>query len=201
MIKNLALVAMAAISTAAMAQNGNWQDPNMNSWERNANWVQMHADKVVPGADAYQIATIFDRAPSNVVMALANSLARNTYQAKIMGDEIAWSRMPMKTTYVTTTTNPDGSMTTTATTTTEWVAMARPMRLVMEVSPRNITYDTACEIITNNMSDSEATGFRTWFWGGATGQERDALVAYLEANAKWADQIIYPSTVPSTIWK
>lgn len=200
MYKNLALVAAAAISTAAMANGGDWQNPSSNNWSKNADWVQHQADMTVAGNDAYIIANIFDRAPSNVVMSLANSLAMNTYQAKMMGDEMAWSRMPEKTTWVSTTTNADGSMTTMSTTTTEWVAQARPMRMVMEMKPRNIDYAMASDIITANLNDSEATGFRTWFWHCATGQEKTAIVNFLEANAKWADQIVYPSTMPSKMW-
>ena len=195
-MKTLAMVALATISTAAMANDDNWKNPNNNSWNENEMWVQKHANVIIAGSNAYTLSNIFDRAPSNVSMALANSLARNTWQAKMMGDEIAWSRMPEKVTYTTTTTNPDGSMTTISTTSTEWVAQARPMRIVMEQSPRIISYYDAVEIVDANLSDTEATGFRTWFWTKATGAEKDAIVAYLEANAKNADRIIYRSTMP-----
>jgi hypothetical protein len=197
MYKNLALLALAVVSTAAMAADDGWmwRDPSTNSWNQNEMWVQQRADNVIAGADAYTISQIFDRAPSNVAMALANSLARNTWQSKMMGDEIAWSRVPERTTYVTTYTNPDGSMTTTSTTTTEWTLQARPMRMIMEMKPRMITYDDELEIITSNLTDSEATAFRQWYWNSATNGEKDAIMAYLEANAKIADRWIYPSSL------
>ena len=196
MKKQIAMVALAAFATAAMADDNMWRDPSNNSWESNERWVQMHADRIIPGADAYTLSNIFDRAPSNVSVALANSLARTTWHAKIMGDEIAWSRMPEKVTYITTTTNADGTMMT-MTTSTEWVAQARPMRMVMErYNPRMISYEEAAEIVNSNLSDSEATAFRTWYWGSSTDGQKDAIVAYLEANAKYADRIVYRSTIP-----
>lgn len=201
MYKNLALMAFAAVATGAMAQSWEWKqwDPNNSSYETNKAWVERHAVDAIGGGDAYTLDNIFDRAPSNVSIALANSLAKNTWQSKMMGDEIAIAKIPMRTTWTSKTTDTNGDMTTTTTTTTtttEWTMNARPMRMYMERYPRNIDYWQACEIITSNLNDSEATAFRTWFWDTASEGQKDVIVRYIESNAKYADRIVYVSTLP-----
>jgi hypothetical protein len=146
-------------------------------------------------ADAFDLHTLLSRGPSNLSMALARSLAKNTYEARIVGHEIAMSRIPAE--YITTSyTNYDGTVTTTTTTTYAMVEPGRPMRLyMMNPAPRDISYDEALYLLTDHLDASEATNMRDWWWNKASEREKDVIVDFFKANGKFADTIIYPSTL------
>jgi hypothetical protein len=202
MFKKLALLALGAVSMSAFAQSSSttWQDPSTMTYTEAKNAVMMRSSNSLNAGDAYILSNILDRAPSNVSTALAFALAHNTWQARIIAEEIALARYPVdRTSYTTTVTNPDGTVTTTTTTTTAYDTVyavnMRPMRMVMEnMANRDIEYDQALGIITSNVTTAEATQLRDWWWNRATERERDVIVRALEANVKMADTV-YSSTV------
>jgi hypothetical protein len=197
MFKKMTLMALVAASCAGFAQRG-WtpgDDPSNMDFNQRKDAVMDQAYYGMHPADAFDLNTLLTRGPSNLSMALAMTLSKNTYEARIVGHEIALSRIPAE--YVTSSyTNYDGTVTTTTTTTYAMVEPGRPMRLyMMNPAPRDIDYDQALYLLTDHLDASEATNMRDWWWNKSTEREKDVIVRFLEANGRFADVIIYPSTL------
>jgi hypothetical protein len=202
MFKKIALMALAAVSVSAFAQNSStMQDPGTMSFMEARNAVMTRGYATLNAGDAYVLSNVIDRSPSHVANAVAYALAHNHWQAQIIAEEIVLARWPVdRTSYTTTVTNPDGTVTTTTTTTstaytTTYAENMRPMRLVMEPnsSPRDIEWSQALDLMTANITAAEATQLRDWWWNRATEREKDVIVRVLEANAKLADTVTYTS--------
>ena len=209
MFKKISLAALAAVSTCAFAQSS-WtpQDPSTMDFSAQKMTVMNRANSALLGGDSYDFANLIDRTPSNVSIALVDSLCKNYMQAMMMGREIAMARYPVGSmTTSTTTTSANGAMTTTTTTTTDWsnawANNMRPMRMVMESPmPHMITYDSAIDILAANVDHSQESLLRSWWWSKASEGQKDVIVKFLKADSRFADWTYYPSTMPrQSSWK
>jgi len=206
MFKKMMLVAMAAVTACALAQDGRWEEQNRtevgasgkSQWDIKC--AVLRQDQYLTGGDAYTFEAGLNRMDGNVENALISGLFAAHRQSVLLRDQIIASQFPSDTDILAATTGNDSSILAEETETS-----MRPMRMVMvEHKHRDIDYETAWNILSADLNETQKTLLAKWwddtdstrlaeFDSDRTVRMKDIICRLLELDAKRADDPIYPS--------
>ena len=187
MIKNITLVAVAAIAAAASAGTQMEAKPSMMPMSPNPTWseltdnIKMQA-KDLPAKDRYDLEVAMQRMPMSVQMALFNGLYKgrmqamdarteyvNTWQAK---DMMAWQSTPAE------------------------MSGERPMRMWGTTADKDISYTQAARILADGVNSTEQGIIYAFFMNEQNERLKDVFVHLIKGNLQYADTSkIYMSTM------
>ncbi len=196
MIKQTMIVALAVVSMSAFAQNHRWHDQDRDEMTSAGNTefgmhkFMLKQDENLQGPDRYTFEAMLNRMPANEENALIKGLWNAHHQAVVVREQMIASRFPDATEegYASNVNTSDES--------------SRPMRMVMEShGPRDIDYNTAENILSASLTDTEANWLQGW-WTQSTEAQKDVVVRLLKCSAAKADEPIYSSlyTHPTYEW-
>ena len=189
MFKTTMLAAFVAVSVSAMAQNS-WRDDSKESIDSTGKSQYdikcevLKQDQYLSAGDAMTFELMLDRMPGNAEKALCSGLFCAHRQAVLVRHQIIASMLPTDSGYA----SYDQSVMA-----QETDNSMRPMRMVMQPDhTRDIDYESAFDILTADLGDTETTQLMHW-WDGANDRQRDIVVRLLKIDAKKADDPIYKS--------
>ena len=187
MIKNITLVAVAAIAAVASAGNQTDMKPSMMPMSPNPTWSDLKENiwmqaKDLPAADRYDLEVAFQRMPIQLQNALFNGLYKgrmqaldarteyvNTWQTKEM---MAWQSSPTE------------------------MSGERPMRIWGTTADKDITYTKAANILAEGVNSTDQGVIYSFFANDENERLKDVVVHLIKGNLQFADTSkIYLSTI------
>jgi len=196
MLKTMMLGAFVAVSVCALAQDG-WRDDDRSAIDSNGKSRYEIArevckmDQYLSGSGSYDFEMMLNRMRGNTEDALISGLFSAHRQAVLVRDQIVASKCPAADdTMIVIVPGADH----TAVLAEETEGSMRPMRMVMQGSrPMDIDYDTAWEIVTANLNDTQTTQLARWWDNPENDHGKDLVCELLKIDARRADDPVYVS--------